>query len=315
MSTEDRIYQALLIISTIAAALIPAWIAIENFKQQIPEKKLEISTGLSDASAPIGDGISISFRDKKSGLDYKNLVLATVQITNSGTLPITETDVKSPLTAIASDKFQILGVGQYGYLATSSPPSLNWEVVENGRSLRAVSPFLINPKESISFLIYLSRSSSELPLHSGGIAIGITWSTRIVGLKNIDASYYSSGYVSQPIVGGWSAFLDSYASALKIPDLIVFLPLSIFLFLAGHRKFAKIQVISKAKSMVLIAAFFVCSVVIANSIALLIRVSLEPGRHVFTYPEFTFSIIPVFILGYVLLLMACRRLAPPDLKT
>lgn len=186
MNAENRLYQILIVIGTLAAAVLPTWIAVKVFREQAPERGIEVTTTFLSPKESLGSPYdSMELRLVAGDKTYSDITIASVQVRNKGSNPITDLEVKSPLTGTVPPGWNIVGVGEYP-LTAGSTSSIKWELKGTDR-ISALQPFLLNAKESYTFPIYISKTSTS---KDAAPSLMMNWNARVVGMKTLDAATY-----------------------------------------------------------------------------------------------------------------------------
>ena len=188
MTVENRVYQVLLILGTLAAAVVPTWVAFEIFNRQSPPKAIQVFTTFVNPSESLGSlkekiNLNLTIGEKT----YSRLTIATVQIKNAGSTAITDSDIKAPITGSVSQGWEIVAVGEYENSINKPPQVLKWDKNADGKIV-ASTPFLLNPNETAVFIIYLNNIAINKPASFENPKLD--WSARIVGLPKIENTEY-----------------------------------------------------------------------------------------------------------------------------
>jgi hypothetical protein len=153
------------------------------FSQQfgsIPVKQVELDNiaainPLTDLKL-LGDGASLALRVQGQTID--NLYIAQARIINKGKSPIVPSDYIEPITVSVEKPWKIVAVAD----GANIPPSvlLHWKRINDLKFEAA--PALLNPGDSITTHIYLTKIASESLVGKDELTPNIKWSSRIVNL-------------------------------------------------------------------------------------------------------------------------------------
>lgn len=254
---ENRIIQLLLIIGTFLAALLPTWGVFETFNKQVPQKSLSISTTIFSPKESLGtlnDRLEVNY--KIGDKIYANMMVINARIENTGINPISDSDIKIPLSVSVNKNWEIVGIGDVGSPTDMERSTIKWERVSD-TSYIAKSPFLLNAKEATQVAIYVSPRDGI----SGVIPeINPFWDARILGLDGLKVNAIASPTYTYTTPE--TSILKTPISYMIILDVILFfilliLILVIYFYLLSKTKHQEIKNFQTIHYIIVICIFSV----------------------------------------------------------
>jgi hypothetical protein len=178
-SLETRSWQAATIVALLLAALVPLYVAL-YVPSPVRETQLESSvpfvTSVTKSLSELGGRAQVSIVVDNEPL--KNLVLASLTVTNKGSVAIVPADFYEKLAINVSDQWKILLVRNSN--GTTTPM---WTRV-NDQKFEA-SPELLNPGDQISIDAYATNTKLSELSFSQVYDLKPSWSAHILNLKSI----------------------------------------------------------------------------------------------------------------------------------
>lgn len=179
MNNESRLWNVLDLLAVIFAAVISAGIGWYSTIRPV-EKNLEanqvFATNLIPALDVLGDRLSLSMSFDQRPV--KNLISATMVLTNIGGFPIVPSDFYEPLSINVNKPWSILGV-----VANDPPVSSKWHRV-NDQKFEAEGA-LINPGDDVRVNVYLTNTEIQNPSRAQINDIDLNWATHVANLRQI----------------------------------------------------------------------------------------------------------------------------------
>ena len=166
------------------AALTPifaTYVAYQQFQEQVPRKAISISTqvlNLGENFSALGPKATFSL--KIGDRSFDNLVLVVATIKNAGLSPVADSDIKSPLSVSVGKNWEIVAIEEEQYYVTQGIPSIKWER-KSPASFQSSVGFLLNPTETATAYIYVSKTDSTL---SEASELKLNWRMRVLNMPN-----------------------------------------------------------------------------------------------------------------------------------
>jgi hypothetical protein len=176
---ENRFWQALLILATLAPAFVAAYDLYG--REAAPEKRVELTRfapidPLKDLSI-LGDRVTLSLQ--AAGHAINNLVIVKGALRNAGRTPIVPSDYHESLSVNVERPWTIVAV-ENGDLFIGVP--FRWKRVSDTRF--EADPALLNPGDYVSANVYLTNIRFEPQSTSDKQPEArVEWRVRITGLK------------------------------------------------------------------------------------------------------------------------------------
>jgi hypothetical protein len=141
-------------------------VELDNFGTLNPLKDLKL----------LGESASLTLNVQGQAID--NLYIAQARIINKGKNPIVPADYIEPITVSVEKPWKIVAVAD----GVNSPPSASLRWIRLNDLKFEAKPALLNPGDTITTHIYLTRISGDLLAGKDEAVPNITWSERIVNL-------------------------------------------------------------------------------------------------------------------------------------
>jgi hypothetical protein len=222
MKLERRTWQILNLLVILVSPIPPIFLA-QYANITGPEKLLESNqifpTNFIPGLTALGDRLSLSMSLDQRPI--KNLVSATMLLTNTGKAPILPSDFVENLSINVSKPWSILTV-----VANDPPVSSNWHRVSDQKF--EADPPLINPGDEVRANVYLTNTELDHPSQSEINDIDLGWATHVVNLRKIEVR---ENIITSESSHVWGAVIYLYGWGLVATIVLSVLFMSEYIYL------------------------------------------------------------------------------------
>ncbi len=179
MKNEHRLWNVLNLLAIFSTAVVPAmmtWYYVGRPVEKTLVSDQVFATNLIPSLDVLGDRLSLSMA--LDNIQVKNLISATMALTNEGSEAILPTDFYEPLTINVDRPWSVIAV-----VSNDAPVSSKWHRI-NDQQFEA-DRTLINPGDSVRVSVYLTNTEIEHPTKTQMKDLNLNWATRVANLRQI----------------------------------------------------------------------------------------------------------------------------------